>query len=263
MINIILIGCLGRMGRTLSSYIRDIDDCSVIAGIDKRNESNTNVEDYHVYKNIYDIDQDGIVPDVLIDFSHPSCLEDILSYGLTKRIPLVIATTGMSEKDIEKINVASEKIPIFFAPNMSLGVNVLLEVCKYIIRATGNKFDVEIIEKHHKDKVDAPSGTANLISEVIKEQIQKISGTQVNMIYDRHNLLQPRESTDIGIHTIRGGDIVGEHEVIFAGCGELIQVSHKATSKAIFAQGAMSAMRFIIKQKSGIYNMQMLINSLQ
>ncbi len=189
--------------------------------------------------------------DCIIDFSHPSVTNDLLQYAVKTKTPAVICTTGLSEEQIAAIHKAAKEVAVFFSANMSLGVNLLLELCKKAAVILGADFDIEIIEKHHNQKVDAPSGTALMLANAINA----VSNEQYRYVYDRQSVRQKREKSEIGIHAVRGGNIVGEHEVIFAGHDECISLKHSATSKEVFAVGAVNAARFLIGKPAGLYQM--------
>lgn len=244
MTNIVLCGALGKMGRVLADIIAARSDCTVIAGIDKGEGK----ADFPI---VSDPDKLAEKPDVIIDFSHPSALDGLLDYCLTNGVPLVAATTGYSDEEIAKINTAAEQIPVFFTWNMSIGINLLAALAKKASAILGDQFDVEIVEKHHNSKLDAPSGTALMLANAINEE----SGNFYSYVYDRHSVRQKRMKNEIGIHSIRGGTIVGEHDIIFAGRDEVITLSHQAASKEVFAVGAVNAAVYLSGKPAGIYNM--------
>lgn len=251
MTNIILNGCNGKMGNVVSRLVAERDDCQIIAGVD----INTAVtHDFPVYSSIKEVTEG----DVIIDFSHPSCLPDLLEYAVTEKTPIVVATTGLSDADIENIKSASKAVAVFFTFNMSLGINLLVELSKTASKILGEGFDVEIIEKHHNQKIDAPSGTAIMLANGINE----VNSGKYRYEYNRQAKREKREAKEIGIHAIRGGNIVGEHEVIFAGHDEIITLSHSARSKEVFAVGAVNAAVFLNKAKPGLYDMKDLISSI-
>ena len=194
-------------------------------------------------------------PDVIIDFSHPSSLDDLLDYCMTNGTPIVIATTGYNDEQIAKIHKASEQIPVFFTFNMSLGINLLTELAKKATQILGGQFDIEIIEKHHNQKIDAPSGTAIMLANAINEELDN----SCTYVYDRHSVRQKRAKNEIGMHAIRGGTIVGEHEIIFAGRDEVISLKHEAHSKQVFAVGSVNAAVFMCGKPAGIYAMKDLL----
>jgi 4-hydroxy-tetrahydrodipicolinate reductase len=189
--------------------------------------------------------------DVLIDFSHPSALTALLEMALQRRLPAVIATTGYNASQIAEIERAANEIPIFFTFNMSLGINLMVELAKTAARILGADFDIEIIDRHHNKKIDAPSGTAIMLANSISAALAE----EPQYVYDRHSRRSPRVKNEIGIHSVRGGSIVGEHEIMFAGQDEIVTISHSARSRQVFATGAINAAQFIVKQKPGLYNM--------
>jgi 4-hydroxy-tetrahydrodipicolinate reductase len=193
--------------------------------------------------------------DVIIDFSHPSVLNNLLEYAITHNTPAVIATTGLDEAQIEILHTAAKKIPIFFSANMSVGVSLLKELAQTATRVLGNSFDIEIVEKHHNQKLDAPSGTAIMLADAIAGELSE----QPHYEYDRHAKREKRSKNEIGMHAVRGGTITGEHEIIFAGHDEIITLSHSARSKQIFASGAVNAALFIKNKNAGLYTMKELV----
>ena len=249
MINIILNGCNGRMGRVLTAMIETNPLCQVVCGFDIAASADSG---YPVYTNPWDYDGPA---DVLIDFSNPKALETLLPYVKERKIPTVFATTGLSEAQLTDLHEASSSIPVFFSANMSIGINLLIELAQKAAKFLDTGFDVEIIEKHHNQKLDAPSGTAIAIADALAEVRD-----ETHFVYDRHAVRKKRDSAEIGIHSIRGGTIVGEHEVIFAGRDEIITVGHRADSREIFANGALKAAIYLTKQPAGLYSMKDLIN---
>lgn len=250
MLKIILSGCGGSMGRTVASCAAENDDCEIVAGIDVKNSEDAAFSVFHSPEEV------DAKADALIDFSNPSLLSPLLEFGIEKKVPLVLCTTGYSKEQIQEIKKASARIPVFFSGNMSLGVNLLIELSKKAAKVLGDSFDIEIIEKHHNRKIDAPSGTALMIADGISSVLDK----DMHYVYDRHSQRKPRETTEIGIHSIRGGTIVGEHDVIFAGPHEVITLSHSAQSRDIFALGALHAAMFIARQANGLYSMSDLLS---
>ena len=246
MTRIIISGCNGRMGRAIAErvFAREDESCTVVAGIDM----NTKPAEFPVFAKPADC---TVEADVIIDFSNPSALPGLLEYAVEKNLPIVIATTGISEEGKALIDDAAKKIPVFFSANMSLGVNLLVELAKKATEVLGYDFDIEIVEKHHNQKLDAPSGTALMIADAIADGR--------HYVYDRHSRRQKRERDEIGIHAIRGGSIVGEHDVIFAGSDEVITLSHSASSRGVFAVGAINAAIFLHGKQPGLYNMGNLI----
>ena len=251
MTKIILNGCNGKMGLAVSRLVAARNDCEIVAGVDLRTDIQ---REFPVFGNINEV-KEG---DVIIDFSHPSCLGSLLEYAVTTKTPIVVATTGLSDADIENVKSASKAVPVFFTFNMSLGINLLVELSKTASKVLGDRFDIEIIEKHHNQKIDAPSGTAIMLANAINE----VNDGKYVYEYNRQAKREKRDAKEIGIHAIRGGNIVGEHEVIFAGHDEVISLSHSAGSKEVFAAGAVNAAVFISGNKPGLYDMKDLIASI-
>ena len=251
MTKIIFNGCNGKMGLAVSRLVAERDDCEIVAGVDLRTDIQ---REFPVFDNINEV-KGG---DVIIDFSHPSCLGSLLEYAVTTKTPIVVATTGLSDADIENVKSASKAVPVFFTFNMSLGINLLVELSKTASKVLGDRFDIEIIEKHHNQKIDAPSGTAIMLANAINE----VNDGKYVYEYNRQAKREKRDAKEIGIHAIRGGNIVGEHEVIFAGHDEVISLSHSAGSKEVFAAGAVNAAVFISGNKPGLYDMKDLIASI-
>lgn len=245
MTNIAICGANGKMGKTIYSCVSDRDDCTVVAGIDLYTEQ---------YADFPIVDSPAklpVKPDVIIDFSNPASLDGLLDYCLSTGVPLVVASTGYSEEQIAKIKKAAQQIPVFFTFNMSLGINLLVQLAKKAAAVLGGQFDIEIVEKHHNQKIDAPSGTAIMLANAINETLDNSK----HYVYDRHSRRQKREKSEIGMHAIRGGTIVGEHDVIFAGHDEVITLSHSAASKTVFAEGSINAAVFLKDQEPGLYDM--------
>lgn len=251
MVNIAVVGCSGKMGYYVVEAITNRNDCKVLFGIDLYVNNNY---DFNVYKSF---DETNEIPDVIIDFSKPSSLDGMLTFAKSNSVPCVICTTGYSKEQVAQIKEASDKIAVFYSGNMSLGINLLIELAKEASKVIGNQFDIEIIEKHHNLKVDAPSGTALMIADGISETLEK----EPQYVYDRHSYRKKRSENEIGIHSVRGGSIVGEHEVIFAGHDEVVTISHQAQSKEVFAVGAANAAVFLSEQKPGMYDMGDLLAS--
>lgn len=249
MINILLCGCNGKMGRVITSLIEKDGTAKIVCGFD----INTASDGYPVYDNLAEI---GEKVDVVIDFSNPACLDGILEFCKSKRIPLVEATTGLSTVQTEGIAALSKSVPVFCSANMSVGVNLLISMVKKAAAILEGNFDIEIIEKHHNQKIDSPSGTALMIADEISSTLKG----KVDYVYDRHCMRKKRENSEIGIHSVRGGTIVGEHSVIFAGNDEVIEVKHTATGKEVFAVGAVKAAKFLVGKQPGLYNMEDLVN---
>ena len=251
--NIIINGCSGKMGQAVEKSATACENCKVIAGVDLYG---TPTDKYPVFKNFQEIDADITnKADVLIDFSNPSALDDILKYAEKEKIPAVICTTGFTCDQVEKIKNTSKMIPIFYSRNMSLGINLILELVKKATKVLGNDFDIEIIEKHHNQKIDAPSGTALMIAEEISSAMPKTP----DYVYDRSKTREKRTKNEIGIHSVRGGTIPGDHDIIFAGEKEIVTLSHHAESREIFANGAIKAAKYLVNQKPGFYTMKDMI----
>ena len=251
MINILLSGCNGKMGQVISRLAMEKEGLVIAAGFD----INTSIQNsYPVYSDLKDCDRQI---DVIIDFSHPSVLDGLLEFAVSKKIPAVIATTGLGSSQVKKLNDVSDIIPVFFSANMSLGVNLLMDLVKKAAKVLEKDFDIEIVEKHHNQKIDAPSGTALAIADAINS----VSEGEMEYTYDRHSRRKKRGKNEIGIHAVRGGTIVGEHSVIFAGNDEIIEINHIAMSKEIFAVGSLNAAMFLYDKGPGMYNMNDLIQS--
>lgn len=246
MIDIMLSGACGKMGNAVANAVKNNDKFKIVCGVDKKYVNSK--YDFEVFETF---DKVSLKPDVIIDFSSPEMLDGLLDFAVNKKVPAVIATTGFSEEQIKKIKSVSEKIPVFFTFNLSLGINLLKILCKKAVEILGGDFDIEIIEKHHNQKLDAPSGTALMLADSINETVSN----KYNYEFDRHSRRMKRSKNEIGFHSVRGGTIVGEHEVIFAGNDEVITISHEAYSKAIFANGALKAAEFLKDKKSGLFNM--------
>ena len=248
MTKIIITGANGKMGKVVKSVIDGRDDCKIVAGVDIYGDS----ADFPVYRTISDVKENA---DVVIDFSNPSLLDELLAYGKENKAALIIATTGYDEEQKKKIEQASKDSAIFFTYNMSLGINLLANLAKKATEVLGGGFDIEIIEKHHNQKIDAPSGTALMLADAICE----VTSEPMKYEYDRHSKREKRTANEIGLHSVRGGTIVGEHEIIFAGRDEIITLSHSARSKEIFAVGAVNAAVFMKDKEAGLYDMSKLI----
>lgn len=249
MINAILCGASGKMGGFVANAAKDDGNIKIVAGIDKIN----NGESFPVFSTFSDI---NVKADIIIDFSHTSMLDGLLDYAVKNNIPAVIATTGYNDAQIEKIKQASHKIPVFFTFNMSIGVNLVASLAKKAAAILGDSFDVEIVEMHHNQKIDAPSGTAIMLANAVNS----VFGDTLNYEYDRHSVRRKRPKNEIGIHSVRGGTIVGEHEIIFAGHDEVIKLSHSAQSREVFAVGAVRAAKFLYGKAPGLYDMNSIMS---
>lgn len=252
MTKIILSGCLGRMGRAVYAAAAEHGDVAVVAGIDPQGGT----ADYPVYPSACAIPA-GLTADVIIDFSHHTALPALLEFALTRNLPVVVATTGHEEGELAVMRDAAGRIPIFYSRNMSLGINLLIELCRRAAATLGDGFDVEIIERHHNRKLDAPSGTALMLADAIAE-VREDSA----YVYDRHTVRRPRDPHEIGIHAVRGGTIVGEHEVMFAGRDEVVTLSHSAASREVFAVGALHAAIWLPGRTVGMYDMQDMVKEM-
>lgn len=249
MTKIIITGACGKMGKVIQSIVEKRDDCTVVAGVDKYDDG---ARPFPVYSTIGEVKEEA---DVVIDFSNPSLLDELLAYGKETKNALVIATTGFDDCQKKMIEEASKECPIFFTYNYSLGINLLANLAKKATQLLGNEFDIEIVEQHHNQKIDAPSGTALMLADAIAEEFDK----PMKYEYDRHSKREKRTRDEIGIHAIRGGTIVGEHEIIFAGRDEIITLSHSARSKEVFAVGAVNAAVYMTGKEAGMYDMGELV----
>lgn len=246
MTRIILSGCNGMMGQMICGIANDDSETEIVAGIDLK-DNGTNP--FPVFSDISDCD---VAADAMIDFSTPKILDKLLDYSVDKQIPIVLCTTGYTEEQLAQIEAASEKTAILKSANMSLGINTLLKLVQDAARVfAAEGYDVEIIEKHHNQKLDAPSGTALALADSVNEAM----GNPYEYIYDRSQRREKRDKKELGISAVRGGTIVGEHDVIFAGKDEVITFSHAAYSKAVFGKGAVSAAKFLKGRTSGRYDM--------
>lgn len=253
MTNIIMNGCNGRMGQVISRLVMEDEDCVITAGFDV----NDNI------KNPYPVFTDPNAfsgkADVVIDFSHPSGLTAILDYCKKRSLPIIVATTGFTNEQKNEIAEAAKEVPVFFSANMSLGINLLISLAKQAAKILEGNFDIEIVERHHNRKLDAPSGTALAIADAI----DGVLSYPAEYVYDRHSVRRKRKPEEIGLHSVRGGTIVGDHEVIFAGTDEVIEIKHSAYSREVFAVGAIRAAKYMKGKTAGmIYDMNNLINSL-
>lgn len=249
MTKVLLCGANGHMGRVIHSVIAGREDLQVVAGIDLNDRV---YADFPIYRKPSEFTGEA---DVIVDFSHPSLLDDLLELALIRQIPLVLATTGYSEEQLARIRAAAQKVAIFFTFNMSLGVNLLQELAARAAVVLGGQFDIEIIEKHHNQKLDAPSGTAVMLYDAVANENSEA-------VHGRHGRTQKRQPQEIGMHAIRGGSVAGEHEVGFYGPGEYITLSHLAQDRSIFANGALRAAQFIAGQAPGEYDMGALVEGL-
>lgn len=251
MINILMSGCNGKMGQVITRLSEQYSDLKIAAGFDIFDSGRNN---YPVFSNLEQCKEDI---DVIIDFSNPDALENILKFAVGRKIPIIVATTGISQNQKKLLESASISIPVFFSANMSLGVNLIIDLVRKAAKILEPNFDIEIIEKHHNQKLDAPSGTALAIADSINTALVQ----KQEYVYDRHSRRKKRSKSEIGIHAVRGGTIVGEHSIIFAGNDEVIEISHSAMSKDIFGTGALRAAKFMYGKTPGLYDMNDLITA--
>lgn len=250
MINIILSGCNGKMGQVIAAMLNEDSEAKVVFGYD------INTEKKNSFPVVSDFNDTTLCGDVVIDFSNVSGFDTVADYCERTATPLVMATTGLSDEQKERLTALSEKTAVFFSANMSIGVNLLIGLVKKAAAVLGDSFDVEIVEKHHNQKLDAPSGTALMIADEISGVFE--GGKQY--VYDRHSVRRKRRTDEIGIHSIRGGTIVGEHDVIFAGKDEVVEIKHTAQSREVFAVGSIRAAKFLCGKESGMYDMSDIIS---
>lgn len=246
MIKVLLCGCCGKMGKIIMELIAERENMSIAVGVDQVLMENGGK--FPVFQSFADVDIDT---DVILDFSHHSLTPALLDYIERSRIPAVICTTGLDEALIKRMEAISKTVPILRSPNMSLGINLLIELVKKAANVLHETFDIEIIEKHHNRKVDAPSGTAYMIAEAINQELSNSK----TFIHGRHGKETKRQKEEIGIHAVRGGTIVGEHSVLFAGVDEVIEIRHSTASRKVFGAGALKAAQFLVDQKPGLYTM--------
>lgn len=252
MVKVIMHGCNGKMGQVISSLIAADEQIEIVAGIDIRDDG------HNTYPVFPELAVCNVEADCLIDFSTAAVIDKLLDQCVEKQLPCVLCTTGLSEAQLQKVKEASEKVAILKSANMSLGINLLMKLLKEAaVVLTEAGFDVEVIEKHHNLKVDAPSGTALALADSVNEAC----GNQYEYVYDRSTRREKRPTKEIGISAIRGGTIVGEHDVLFAGADEVITFSHTAYSKAVFGKGAVQAAKFLAGKPAGLYNMSDVINA--
>ncbi len=246
MTRIIMNGCNGHMGQVISGLVKDDPDAVIVAGADRVNNQENG---YPVFT---EISQCDVPADVVIDFSAPEALEGLLDYCISQKLPAVLCSTGLSEQQLVKIEEASKKTAVLKSANMSLGINMLLKLLQDAAKVlAGAGFDMEVVEKHHRLKKDAPSGTALALADSLNDAM----GNAYHYVYDRSQKLEAREDKEIGLSAVRGGTIVGEHDVIFAGPDEVVTFSHTAYSKAVFGKGAVEAAKFMAGKETGYYHM--------
>ena len=246
MVKIIMHGCNGHMGQVISGIVEKDPDAEIVAGIDI---ADLGKNSYPVFT---DIDACQVEADAIIDFSSAKATDKLLEYSAARQIPVVLCSTGLSQEQLAKVEETSRKVAVLKSANMSLGINTLLKLVQdaaKVLAAAG--FDMEIVEKHHRLKLDAPSGTALALADSINEAMDN----QYHYVYDRSQKREKRDDKEIGISAVRGGTIVGEHEIIFAGQDEVIEFKHTAYSKAIFGKGAVEAAKFLAGKPAGRYDM--------
>ena len=247
MTNIIMHGCNGAMGQMITKIVKEQEDAQIVAGIDVVNNRDNG---YPVFTSLDDC---NVEADVIIDFASAKAVDHLLDYCVEKQIPVVLCTTGLSEEQLKKVEEASKKVAVLKSANMSLGINTLFRLVQEAAKVlAAADFDIEIVEKHHNQKLDAPSGTALALADAINEAMDQ----QYEYIYDRSDRREKRDKKELGISAVRGGNIVGEHEIIFAGLDEVIEFKHTAYSKAVFAKGSVSAAKFLKGKPAGHYDMK-------
>ncbi len=246
MVKVIMNGCNGKMGQVISKITAEDPQIEVIAGIDVLD----NIQ--NPYPVFTDIRECQIPADVIIDFSTAKAVDALLDYAVFKQIPVVLCTTGLTEEQLRHVEEASDKVAVLKSANMSLGINTIMKLLQQAVLVFGPAgYDVEIVEKHHNLKLDAPSGTAIALADSMNE----VMDHQYEYIYDRSRRREKRGKKELGISAVRGGTIVGEHEVLFAGTDEVIEIKHTAYSKAVFAKGAVEAAKFLAGKPAGLYSM--------
>lgn len=246
MTKIIMLGCNGRMGQMITDMVKQDDECTIVAGIDIVDNRDNG---YPVYTKLADCDVEA---DAIIDFTSATDFESRMDYAVDKQIPIIECSTGLSEEQMDYLKKTSEKVAVLKSANMSLGINLLMKLLKEAaVKLAGDGFDEEIVEKHHNQKLDAPSGTALALADSINEAMDD----RYEYIYDRSQVRQKRDKKELGISAVRGGTIVGEHEVIFAGTDEVITFKHTAYSRAVFAKGSITAAKYLKGKAAGLYDM--------
>lgn len=246
MVKVVMHGCNGKMGRVITGLAGQEKDMEIVAGIDKY----TGIpNDYPVFDSISKCD---VQADVVIDFSNAAAVDELLDYCADRQIPAVLCTTGLSEEQLKRVQEVSQKTAILKSANMSMGINLLLKLLQDAAKVLGPAgYDIELVERHHNQKVDAPSGTALALADSVNEVLDN----EYHYVYDRSQKREKREKKEIGISAVRGGTIVGDHEVIFAGEDEVIEFRHTAYSKSVFAKGAVEAAKFLAGKPAGMYDM--------
>lgn len=246
MVRVVMHGCNGKMGRMITSLVKEDAGIEIVAGVDKYTEV---PNDYPVFETIREC---SVEADVVIDFSNASAVDDLLDYCVEKELPVVLCSTGLSEEQLQKVKEVSGKIAVLKSANMSLGINLLLKLLQNAAKVLGPAgYDIELVERHHNQKLDAPSGTAIALADSINEALDQ----EYTYVYDRSQVRKKRDAKEIGISAVRGGTIVGDHEVIFAGTDEVIEFRHTAYSRSVFGKGAVEAAKYLAGKPAGMYDM--------
>lgn len=246
MVRVVMHGCNGKMGRMITSLVKEDAGIEIVAGVDKYTEV---PNDYPVFETIREC---SVEADVVIDFSNASAVDDLLDYCVEKELPVVLCSTGLSEEQLQKVKEVSGKIAVLKSANMSLGINLLLKLLQNAAKVLGPAgYDIELVERHHNQKLDAPSGTAIALADSINEALDQ----EYTYVYDRSQVRKKRDAKEIGISAVRGGTIVGDHEVIFAGTDEVIEFRHTAYSRSVFGKGAVEAAKYLAGKPAGMYGM--------
>lgn len=251
MVRVIMNGCNGKMGQVITGIIAEDAQAEIVAGIDVYDGIKNS---YPVFSNIADCNVDA---DVIIDFSTAKAVDGLLDYVEEKKVPVVLCTTGLSEEQLQRVEEVAQEVAVLKSANMSLGINTIMKLLQQAVQVFAPAgYDVEIVEKHHNQKLDAPSGTAIALADSMNE----VMDHQYEYIYDRSQRRQKRDAKELGISAVRGGTIVGEHEVVFAGTDEVIEIKHTAYSKVVFAKGAVEAAKFLAGKPAGLYDMSHVIS---
>ena len=246
MVKILMHGCNGKMGRIITELVKNDDGVEIAAGVDAYTGT---ANDYPVFDSIEKCDVEA---DVVVDFSTASATDALLDYCADRKVPVVLCSTGLSEEQLQKVKETSEKTAVLKSANMSMGINLLLKLLKDAAKVLAPAgYDIELVEKHHNQKLDAPSGTALALADSINEALDG----KYHYVYDRSQVRQKRDKKEIGISALRGGTIVGEHEVLFAGTDEVIEFKHTAYSRSVFGKGAIEAAKFLAGKEPGLYDM--------
>ena len=252
MIRVIMHGCNGRMGQIITGLLANDTEARIVAGVDMTDSRDNG---YPVFTNLADCQVEA---DVVIDFASAKAVDGLLDYCVEKKLPVVLCTTGLSNEQLLHVEEASKSISVLKSGNMSLGINTFQKLIADAVKVLAPAgFDVEIVEKHHNQKLDAPSGTAIMLADSVNEAMDN----QYHYVYDRSKLRQVRDTKEIGISAVRGGSIVGDHDVIFAGTDEVITISHRAYSRAVFGNGAIAAAKYLAGKEAGYYNMGHVIDA--